>query len=69
MSVAGRIALGAGVALGVAVAAELVGLVAVEWAVAELGFRYSDSTAAQVAFWPLLLCPIVGGWLGWVRRP
>lgn len=69
MSVAGRIVCGAGVALGLVVACELVGLVAAEWAVAELGFRYSDVTAAQVAFWPLLLAPIVGGWLGWVRRP
>lgn len=69
MSVAGRIAYGALVALGVVVAAELVALVVVEWAVAELAFRYSDETAAQVAFWPLLLAPIVGGWLGWVRRP
>jgi hypothetical protein len=69
VSVAGRIACGALVALGIVVAAELVGLVGVEWAVAELGFLYSDERAAEVAFWPLLLCPIVGGWLGWVRRP
>lgn len=69
MSVAGRIVCGAGVALGVVVACLIVGVFVAEWAVAELGFSYSDATAAELMFWPLLLGPIVGGWLAWVRRP
>lgn len=65
----GRIALGAAVGLGIAVAICLVVIVVSEWALSRGWIdRYDDVTLALLMQVILMSAPIIGGWWAWARR-
>ena len=66
MRTIGRIALGALIGLGLAVAEVVVLIVITEWAISKGWLDvYDDATIAVIIFCSLIAAPIIGGWKAW----